>query len=152
MARFVANKDDKKLSLLIDLEAKMSREGIRRIVEAGAKAAIEDMKENIVKYRHVVHGEMRDAVGMAEYQETFGGARISVYPLGTDRRGVKNALKLYVMNYGIGHRKTKKGLQNKTGDYFITRNKVQTFAKVQAAMKAESEAIVKEVKNGGNQT
>ena len=48
------------------LDSAMRRTGIRRIVEAGARAAAEEMTGNIQKYRHVKTGSMQQNVTGAD--------------------------------------------------------------------------------------
>ena len=90
-------------------------------------------------------------VGGAEYKETFDGGSMNVYPLGSDSRGVSNAMKAYVINYGRGKNPTRKGKPNRTGDKFITGNFQKSEAKAQEAMAAEASAFLEEVmKQGGS--
>lgn len=131
------------------VETGMRREGIRRIVEAGAKAAAEDMGRNIQTYHHVRTGTMLQSVGGAEYKETLDGGSMNVYPLGQDSRGVSNALKAYVINYGLGRNPTRRGTQNRTGDKFITGNFRKSEEKAKAAMAAEASAFLSDVLNQG---
>ena len=120
-----------------------TRDQIRRIVEAGAKAAAEEMQRAIRDARHVRTGSMRDNVRAAEYKETLGGGQMSVYPQGTDGRGVSNTLKAYVINYGRGRRKP----GSRMGDKFLTgrEQEARTEAAVAAAMQAEADAIAGEM-------
>lgn len=142
------------LELMSRLDTAMRRTGIRRIVEAGGKVAVEDMTQSVAQSHHVRTGEMKQAVGMAEYRESFDGGQVNVYPQGTDRRGVRNAMKAFVINYGIGARpytvrSRKKREANKTGDKFITGKFKDTTQKVQQAMAAEASAVLSEVTKGG---
>lgn len=138
-------------SRLEGLDSAMKRNGIRRIVEAGAKAAAEEMTGNIQKYRHVKTSSMIGAVAGADYRETFDGGEMQVYPQGTDSRGVSNAMKAYVINYGIGQNPTrrsgKRRTPNRTGDKFITGNFKNAEPKIQAAMAAEASAVLREATN-----
>ena len=133
------------------LDSAMRRIGIRRIVEAGAKAAAEEMTGNIQKYRHVKTGSMQQNVAGADYKETFDGGEMQVYPQGTDSRGVSNAMKAYVINYGIGKNPTRRSgarrERNRTGDKFITGNFKNAEPKIQAAMAAEASAVLREATN-----
>lgn len=152
MARMTVETGDDVLGVLERLDSSMRREGIRRIVEAGAQVAIEDMREAIENH-HVRSGSMRDSTGMAEYHETLDGGSVSVYPQGTDGRGVRNALKAFVINYGLGAkpntRRSHYKVGNKTGDKFITGQFSKTKPKVQDAMAAEARRVFEEAQNGG---
>lgn len=121
---------------------KLGRDGIRRIVMAGAEAAGRQMQEEIGAYHHVRTGTMMREVAPGQLHEDLGSAWVNVYPQGSDSRGVSNALKAYVINYGYGRRRTKK-----TGDKFITGNKKKTEQVVGNAMQAESDRLIGEINN-----
>jgi len=118
----------------------MSRGGIRRIVEAGAAAAAEEMRKAIVEARHVRTGSMLDSVRAGDYHETLGGGYMSVYPQGEDRHGVSNTVKAFVINYGRGRKKR----TARMGDRFITDREDKTEAIVTAAMQAEADRLIDE--------
>ena len=133
---------------LVDAQLdRMGRTMIRQIVEAGAGAAEKRMAENTQKAQHVRTGDMLKSIGTNEYREWLGGASVDVYPQENDRRGVRNATKAYVINYGKGRRTTKRGTRNKTGDHFITGDESQTEKAVFDAMKAESDRLIGELDN-----
>lgn len=118
----------------------MGRDRIRRIVEAGADAAVEHMRERIDEM-HRIEGDMRDGVAKGQYRETLGGGSMDVYPQGTDRKGVDNALKAFVINYGRGGTRKRK---SKLGDHFIDRDTAAEEI-VLAAMQRETEAVMAEI-------
>ena len=116
------------------------REAARRIVEAGSAAAIKELQGRTEAAHHVMTGEMERAFAPGLYHEDIDRCWQDVYPQGTDRRGVDNAKKAFVINYGYGGRKTKK-----TGDKFIT-GKTKTLEEaVGNAMRAEAERIREEI-------
>lgn len=119
----------------------MSRGSIRKIVEAGAAADVEEMRKDIVEARHVRTGSMRDSVRAGDYHETLGGGYMSVYPQGEDRHGVSNTVKAFVINYGRG----KKKRTARMGDKFITGHEDRTEQVVTAAMQAEADRLVDEL-------
>ena len=121
----------------------LGRDGIRRLVTAGAEACKKEMQLLTDQYRHVVTGSMMRGIAAGKYHEDLNSAWCEVYPQGTDSRGVSNAKKAFVINYGYGKRKTAK-----TGDKFIT-GKNSTMKRVVAeAMTAENDRIIREM-NGG---
>ena len=122
---------------------RLDRESIKRIVMAGADACVEETRKNVEKYRHIVHHDMLDSVAPGKYHEDLNSAWIEVYPQGYDGRGVSNAKKAFVINYGYGGRRTAK-----TGDKFITGQKSTMQEVVSKAMQAESDRIIQEL-NGG---
>lgn len=124
---------------------RMGRPMIRQIVEAGAKAAENRMAENTKLRRHVRTGDMLESIGENEYREFLGGGSVDVYPQGDDRKGVRNATKAYVINYGKGRKVTKRGKTNRTGDKFITGDEAKAEAVVTEAMQAESDRLIAEI-------
>ena len=126
---------------------RMGRPMIRQIVEAGARAAEKRMAENTKARQHVRTGDMLESIGENEYREFLGGGSVDVYPQGDDRKGVRNATKAYVINYGKGRKVTKRGQRNKTGDKFITGDESKAEAVVYEAMKAESDRLIAEIEN-----
>ena len=120
---------------------KMGRGMIRQIVEAGSKAAEKVMHDATETKRHVRNSDMLDSIGMNEYREFMNGGSVDVYLQGDDRKGVRNATKAYVINYGRGG--TKK--RGKMGDKFITGNESKTEQAVLEAMQAESDRLIAEI-------
>ena len=120
--------------------AKLDRGTVRRLVEAGANALIEGTKESIASHRHIATGSMMANVKPGIYHETLDGGWMEVYPQGEDKRGVSNAKKAYVINYGYGGRKTEK-----TGDKFITGQKKRLEVSAAEAMQRENEKIIQEI-------
>lgn len=120
-------------------EKMLNRGNVRRIVEAGARKDVDEWRRNITDARHVRTGSMLENVRPAEYHEILGGGEQNVYPQGEDRKGVGNALKAFVINYGRGRR------SRRMGDRFITRAEDKIEAAVQAAMEAESDRILDEI-------
>lgn len=133
MARMIVNG--------IDLAAgqleRMGRPMIRRIVEAGAKAASGRMSENTRARGHVRTGDMLRSIRGGEYREFFDGGAIEVYPQENDRHGTRNATKAYVINYGRGGVRRR----GRMGDKFITGDKGADDI-VREAMQAESDRLI----------
>lgn len=119
---------------------KLDREGRKRIVMAGAKECTKDMQKAIGTYHHVRTGNMMANVRPGIYHEDIDEAWVEVYPQGEDSRGVNNAKKAFVINYGYGKRRTKK-----TGDKFITKSEKQFRAGVQKSMQDESSRLIAEI-------
>ena len=132
-------------SLAAALE-KMGRTAVKRIVEAGAKAAETREAEAVRLAGHDrpgksrrSTGELMASIGHTDIREYLGGAATDVYPQGNDRRGERLATIAYVINYGRGGAK-KGGM----GDRFITRAEEEMEAVALDAMQAESDLIVQE--------
>lgn len=124
---------------------RLDRAVTRRIVTAGGEAAVSWEKNVTEQHGHTRSGQMAGSIGMTNFQEDLDGGSVEVYPLGTDSRGTRNALKAFVTNYGRG------GVRNarKMGDKFITGNMRQAREAAQAAMRAEYMKIIAEANGGG---
>ena len=125
----------------LELKENLSRDMIRRMVEAGGKVADDRMKAAIRAHMHVRTGDMLEAIKPTPYREWFGGGATEVYPQGDDRKGVRNATKAYVINYGRGRRKR----NGKMGDKFITNDEKATEEAVRQAMEAENGRLIEEI-------
>lgn len=131
---------------------RLGRPMIRKILEAGAKAAETHMAENTRARQHVRNGDMLEAIGNNGIRESLGGASTDVYPQGDDRKGVRNATKAYVINYGKGQRPftrrpKRHPRRNLTGDKFITGDESKAEEIVVQAMQAESDRLIAEINN-----
>lgn len=129
---------------------RLSRETIKSITMAGAKAAEKRMADNTKKRQHVRTGDMLGSIGNTGYTEFYQGGSTWVYPQGEDSRGVRNATKAYVTNYGKGQRpytkRPKRNPQrNRTGDKYITGDEKNTEQAVQAAMQEECDRLSEEI-------
>lgn len=120
---------------------RMSREMIRRMVMAGAGAAAERMRQQTAARGHVRTGDMIGSIGSSEYREWYQGGATDVYPLENDRKGVRNATKAYVINYGRGGTRKRNG---KMGDKFITGDEKATEEAVAKAMAEENDRMIEE--------
>lgn len=123
-----------------ELDALMSRENIRRIVEAGSAAAVKFEQEQTRAAGHVITGQMKESISAGPYHEDLNTAWQYVYPGGTGDHGQDLTVAAYVINYGYGGKKTKK-----TGDKFITGNRKQLEDAVHEAMAAEADRIRNEI-------
>lgn len=148
MAKFTIDAGlDNIVGKLEKLSGPEMRNIVQRIVKAGADAAAAEMKASIQASRHVVTGSMLENTKPAEFHhELFGGWQ-NVYPQGDDSRGVSNALKAYVINYGNGAKMTRRSngrIRNRTGDKFITGRFEASEEKATAAMQAEADKALQE--------
>lgn len=122
---------------------RMSRGSIRRIVMAGGAAAAARMAARTEDKGHTRTGDMKGAIGMTDYREDLDGGSVEVYPLGDDRKGVRNATKAFVTNYGRGGARGPK-----MGDRFITGDIRRAKEAAHAAMAAEFAQIAAEARGG----
>ena len=123
-----------------ELDALMSRENIRRIVEAGSAAAVKFEQEQTRAAGHVITGQMKESISAGPYHEDLNTAWQYVYPSGTGDHGQDLTVVAYVINYGYGGKRTAK-----TGDKFITGNRKQLEDAVHEAMAAEADRIRNEI-------
>ena len=128
-----------------ELDALMSRENIRRIVEAGSAAAVKFEQEQTEAKGHVINRGLKEGISAGPYHEDLNTAWQYVYPSGTGDHGQDLTVVAYVINYGIGNKITKRGTPNKTGDHFITGNRKQLEDVVHEAMAAEADRIRNEI-------
>lgn len=81
----------------------MAGEGIdetaQQMLEAGAGICVEAWKRSIGSHGHVKTGDMQRSVGV-KYKKKNGALSAEIYPLGKDRKGVRNAEKAFVLHYG----------------------------------------------------
>lgn len=121
-----------------------------KMLDAGAEAAAQDWKDGITAHKHVDTGDMLNSVGVAP--ETRTGRKREIYPLGTDRKGVRNAEKAFVINYGRskGSSRRKKGKGSKMalkGDRFadkIQKNaEISTYKAMARVFDEETQKIIK---------
>ena len=123
-----------------ELDQLMSRENIRRIVEAGSAAAVKYEQAQTQAAGHVITGQMKESISAGPYHEDLNAAWQYVYPGGEGDHGQDLTVVAYVINYGYGGKKTKK-----TGDKFITGNRKQLEDVVHEAMAAEADRIRNEI-------
>lgn len=140
MARMEIDGLDDLITRMARAEGMGIRNAVKRIVTAGAEADAADLKKLTRESHHVLTGSMVENIRGGTYRETAGGGEINVYPQGEDSHGVSNAMKAFVINYGLGGRK-----KGKMGDKFITKNFKKTEAIVSAAMAAEAEKALSDM-------
>ena len=139
MAKAEFSAADDVLASMDRLAEGVRRDVIRQVVQAGADKYAEILKNEIQVRRHVVTGSMANNVKAGKYYETVGGGYMYVYPQGGDNRGIDNAKKAFIINYGRGGRKTAK-----TGDRFITNLERTAEDPVQNAMAEKFEECIKQ--------
>lgn len=136
MAKLEYSAVDDELERLNAIEEGVRRNVIREVVNAGAEKFAELLKAEIDARHHVVSGSMRDNVRAGRYYETVGGGYTYVYPQGYDGRGIDNAKKAFIINYGRQ--------RGKAGDKFITNLQKTAEDPVKAAMAAKFDECMQE--------
>ena len=117
-----------------------NRENAKRIVQAGSAAAVKELQKRTMQAHHIKTGQMEQAFAPGIYHENIDECWQDVYPQGYDSRGISNAKKAYVINYGRGGKRTPK-----TGDKFITGRSKTLEDAVHAAMIDEADRIKNEI-------
>lgn len=121
---------------LYNLAKSVDGELIQDMLDAGAEVTVDEWKKAITDAGHIETGSMHDSVA-AKIPKKNPNAR-EVYPQGTDKNGVRNAHKAYILNYGTS--KTEKI----AGDEFISKIYQELDQKVyDAEMKVYDEELKK---------
>ena len=116
MARFEVSADDF-IDKLKSIPERFENEAAGVILRAGAEVVVSSWKSSIEAHGHVRSHSMLENVDMTEVKRDSTNSVIDVFPMGEDARGVRNAMKAYVINYGM--KKAKSETANKTGDKFV---------------------------------
>lgn len=101
MANWIVDDSAWKTSLDALADDSVRRQIRRTMVENGAKVLVKEMKATIESRHHVVSGAMRDSVAPGKVYEDVDGTSIEVWPQEHDPRGVSNAMKAKIINYGF---------------------------------------------------
>jgi hypothetical protein len=75
------------------------------MLDAGAAVVAEAWRDAIRAHGLIDTGDMLDSVGPSDAVNTSTEKKISVYPQGSDRKGVRNAEKAFINHYGASRRK-----------------------------------------------
>lgn len=83
------------------LSAAAEAETAAKMLEAGAAVMIDAQKQSIVRCGLVDTGDMLNSVKATKVTRDSSGAHvIDVFPQGKDRKGVRNAEKYFIAEYG----------------------------------------------------
>ena len=107
----------------------------REMLESAANVYVDTWKRVIRAKGHVRSGDMADSVGTVFSDGNVGGATAEVYPQGKDRKGVRNAEKAFLLNYGWGKKK---------GDHFVDQVEADANEPAVSAMEAVMDKYMKE--------
>lgn len=68
---------------------------------AGAEEVKKAWKESAERHKHRDTGDMIESIGYLRQPKRVGDIRaIDIYPQGTDQKGIRNAEKAFILNYG----------------------------------------------------
>lgn len=73
---------------------------VPKMLEAGAEVLVRGQQETIARMGIIDTGDMQASVKAGKIVQTDTGASVDVYPQGKDRKGVLNATKAFVHQYG----------------------------------------------------
>ena len=78
-----------------------SGDGAEAALLAGAEEVKRAWKESAESHEHRDTGDMIESIDYAREPSNIGGAlTIDIYPQGRDSRGIRNAEKAFILNYG----------------------------------------------------
>ena len=97
------------------LEGDFRRQVTEKVLYAGAKVLIKKMQNAIQENHHVVSGDMMRSVDMSEIHTDIDESYVEVATMGDDSRGVSNAMKNKIINYGYFNKGT--GAKHKKDPY-----------------------------------
>lgn len=85
--------------MLLNRETRVEA-AVPEMVDAGADELIKAEQEEMERLKLVDTGDMKKSVGATKLRKTDSGGYKDVYPQGKDRKGVRNAEKAFVAQYG----------------------------------------------------
>lgn len=101
VARFQCDGLDDLMERMTSVGEMLNGELADRMLLAGAEKVKEAWKNSAEKHNHRDNGDMIDSIGYASKPSDLGGVRsIDIYPQGTDKKGVRNAEKAFLLHYG----------------------------------------------------
>lgn len=99
----------------------------QEMLQDGASVVVDAWQTAIQSHGHVDTGAMMRAVRPTKIKSAGDMLTITVYPQGKDKRGVRNAEKAFIKNFGRRH---------EHGSGFVTKAENAAEAPAQAAMEA----------------
>ena len=100
MARFEMEGFDELLAEMKRM-GELSGETADKMLMAGAEEVKKAWKDSAVRSGHRDTGDMIDSIDFSRKPKTAGDIRtIEIFPQGKDSKGVRNAEKAFVLNYG----------------------------------------------------
>lgn len=105
-----------------------------KMLLAGADAAVAAQKASAQRHGHINTGDMLKSIKPTKIKKKDGEKSIEIYPHGKDRKGVSNAQKAFVLNYGRS---------NRAGSRWVEEATEQCSEPAQEAMAAVMEEALK---------
>lgn len=100
MARFEMDGFDELLAEMKQL-GELSGETADKMLMAGAEQVKQAWKDSAEQHGHRDTGDMIASIGYSRTPKTAGDIKsVAIYPQGKDRKGVREAEKAYILNYG----------------------------------------------------
>ena len=100
MARFeTAGLDD--LFREMELEGELVGDTADEMLMAAAEVVAEEWRKSAERHKHRDTGDMIKSIGYPRQPKTVRDVRyIDIYPQGRDEKGIRNAEKAFILNYG----------------------------------------------------
>lgn len=73
---------------------------VESMLKAGANVVIAAQKDSAVRHRHIDTGDMLKSIKATRPKRKDYSSSIDIYPQGKDRKGIRNADKAFILNYG----------------------------------------------------
>ena len=126
MARFDTSGFDDIVKQIVDL-GEAADDAADKMLLAGATVVKEAWQEAAEHYGHKDTGDMINSIGFPKKTKKADGVRsIEIYPQGKDRKGVRNAEKAFVLNFGTSSIK---------GTRFVDRAETKSAEEVERVMR-----------------
>ena len=87
---------------------KIAMEAVPEMLEGAGKVVKEVLTQSIIQKNFTksgkrAFGDLKASIGVTKIQGDGTEKYVAVYPLGTDRKGIRNADKGFVLNFGRSH-------------------------------------------------
>lgn len=107
-------------------------EAIDRMLTESADILIREQKASIEKHKLVDTGALRDSIKATPIRRTGISANLQVYPQGKDKKGVENAEKGFIHEYGTSKIKGKRWMSkaSKIADPLIEAKQAEIWEEV----------------------
>ncbi len=99
MAKFELSGLDDIEKMLLNRETRVEA-AVPDMIQAGADELIKAERAEMERLKLVDTGDMKESVKATKVRKTDSGGFVEVYPQGKDRKGVRNATKAFVAQYG----------------------------------------------------
>lgn len=131
MSRFSTSGIDELMSEIEKLD--LNDEEMDGLLFAGAEEIEEAWKDSATEHDLIDTGDMIESTGHTKPKSVDGAREVDIYPLGKDRKGVRNAEKAFINHYGTSKIKA---------THFVDEAEENAADNVQQAMGNEYDRLV----------